>query len=79
MPPPLPLPLPLCPAEQVCRLAGVPLIINDRLDVALMVGADGVHVGQVCVPQPCWWGRREWGGVHYRYSHIHSYGQPAST
>jgi len=25
---------------------GVPLIINDRLDVALAVGADGVHVGQ---------------------------------
>ena len=26
--------------------AGVPLIINDRVDVALAVGADGVHVGQ---------------------------------
>ena len=25
---------------------GVPLIINDRLDVALAVGADGVHLGQ---------------------------------
>ncbi len=25
---------------------GVPLIINDRVDVALAVGADGVHVGQ---------------------------------
>jgi thiamine-phosphate pyrophosphorylase len=24
----------------------VPLIINDRLDVALAIGADGVHVGQ---------------------------------
>ena len=32
-----------------CRAAagdGVPLIINDRIDVALAVGADGVHVGQ---------------------------------
>jgi len=30
------------------RLAGtgVPLLINDRLDVALACGADGVHVGQ---------------------------------
>jgi len=28
------------------RPAGVPLIINDRVDVALAVGADGVHVGQ---------------------------------
>jgi thiamine-phosphate pyrophosphorylase len=25
---------------------GVPLIINDRVDVALAVGADGVHLGQ---------------------------------
>jgi len=25
---------------------GVPLIINDRIDVALAVGADGVHLGQ---------------------------------
>ncbi|WP_244265708.1 thiamine phosphate synthase [Polycladidibacter hongkongensis] len=28
------------------RPAGVPLIINDRLDVALAVDADGLHVGQ---------------------------------
>ena len=28
----------------------VPLIINDRLDVALAVGADGVHVGQSDMP-----------------------------
>lgn len=26
--------------------AGVPLLINDRVDVAVAVGADGVHVGQ---------------------------------
>ena len=30
--------------------AGVPLIINDRLDVALAGGADGVHVGQSDMP-----------------------------
>lgn len=29
---------------------GVPLIINDRLDVALAAGADGVHVGQSDMP-----------------------------
>jgi thiamine-phosphate pyrophosphorylase len=29
---------------------GVPLIINDRVDVALAVGADGVHLGQSDLP-----------------------------
>lgn len=29
---------------------GVPLFINDRLDVALAVGADGVHLGQKDMP-----------------------------
>ncbi len=31
---------------KITRPAQVPLIINDRVDVALAVGADGVHVGQ---------------------------------
>lgn len=30
----------------VCRPAGVPLLINDRVDVAMAAGADGVHLGQ---------------------------------
>ena len=30
----------------VCREAQVPLVINDRLDVAAEIGADGVHLGQ---------------------------------
>eukprot|EP00959_Pyramimonas_sp_CCMP1952_P272780 5702532-Pyramimonas_sp.AAC.1 len=30
----------------VTRPAGVPLLINDRVDVCLASGADGVHVGQ---------------------------------
>jgi thiamine-phosphate pyrophosphorylase len=29
---------------------GIPLIINDRVDVALAAGADGVHVGQSDLP-----------------------------
>ncbi len=43
-------------AEQAQRLQdlllplGVPLIINDRIDVALAVGAAGVHVGQHDMP-----------------------------
>lgn len=35
---------------KVTRPAQVPLIINDRADVALAVGADGLHVGQEDMP-----------------------------
>jgi thiamine-phosphate pyrophosphorylase len=34
----------------VTKAAGVPLIINDRVDVAAAIGADGVHVGQDDLP-----------------------------
>jgi thiamine-phosphate pyrophosphorylase len=37
-------------ALPLCRAAGVPLCVNDRLDVALAVGADAVHVGQDDLP-----------------------------
>ncbi len=30
--------------------AGVPLIVNDRLDVALACGADGIHIGWTDMP-----------------------------
>jgi thiamine-phosphate pyrophosphorylase len=33
-----------------CREAGVTFIVNDRVDVALASGADGVHVGQDDLP-----------------------------
>jgi thiamine-phosphate pyrophosphorylase len=33
-------------ASDVARNAGIRLLINDRVDVALLVGADGVHLGQ---------------------------------
>jgi thiamine-phosphate pyrophosphorylase len=33
-----------------CRDAGVTFIINDRVDLALAVGADGVHLGQDDLP-----------------------------
>lgn len=32
-------------AKELCHRYGVPLIINDNVDVALESGADGVHVG----------------------------------
>ena len=37
-------------AANVCRAHGVPFILNDRPDLALEVGADGVHVGQDDAP-----------------------------
>jgi thiamine-phosphate pyrophosphorylase len=33
-----------------CRAAGLPLLINDRPDLALVVGADGAHVGADDLP-----------------------------
>lgn len=36
--------------RQVTARLGVPLIINDRADIALAVGADGVHIGQGDLP-----------------------------
>ena len=34
----------------VCRAHGVPFVLNDRPDLALEAGADGVHVGQGDAP-----------------------------
>ena len=36
--------------RRVCRARNVPLIINDRVDIALAVDADGVHLGQRDLP-----------------------------
>lgn len=38
--------------QELCKQYNVPLIINDRIDVALAIGADGVHVGQSDMPIP---------------------------
>ncbi len=36
--------------RELCRRRGIPFIVNDRLDVALAVEADGIHVGQDDLP-----------------------------
>ncbi len=36
--------------KEITKRYNVPLIINDRVDVAIAVGADGVHVGQDDLP-----------------------------
>ncbi|XP_059653535.1 thiamine biosynthetic bifunctional enzyme TH1, chloroplastic [Cornus florida] len=35
---------------EICRSRSVPLLINDRIDVAMACNADGVHVGQSDLP-----------------------------
>ena len=35
---------------ELCHRYNVPLIVNDRLDIALLSGADGVHLGQDDIP-----------------------------
>jgi thiamine-phosphate pyrophosphorylase len=35
---------------QICQDASVPLIVDDRVDVAQAIGADGVHLGQQDFP-----------------------------
>jgi thiamine-phosphate pyrophosphorylase len=37
-------------AREITREAGAALVINDRLDVALLVDADAVHLGQTDLP-----------------------------
>ena len=36
--------------KEILRPSGIPLIINDRMDIALASGADGIHVGQSDMP-----------------------------
>lgn len=36
--------------KELCDTYKIPLIINDRIDIALAVNADGVHIGQTDIP-----------------------------
>ncbi|KAF5348667.1 hypothetical protein D9758_006802 [Tetrapyrgos nigripes] len=37
-------------SKAICDRYNVPLIINDRIDIALAIDADGIHVGQTDMP-----------------------------
>src|SRR5512140_1503160 len=37
-------------ARRICDAAGAALIVNDRIDIALAAGAEGVHLGQADLP-----------------------------
>jgi thiamine-phosphate pyrophosphorylase len=39
-----------CEVRNICADAGVLFIVNDYLDLALAVGADGLHIGQTDLP-----------------------------
>lgn len=36
----------------ITQTAGIPLIVNDRIDIALAINAEGAHVGQEDMPAP---------------------------
>lgn len=38
------------PVAEACRAASLPFIVNDRPDIAVLLEADGVHVGQNDLP-----------------------------
>ena len=38
---------------KVCKAAGILSVINDRVDIAVAAGADGVHLGQNDLPTEC--------------------------
>jgi thiamine-phosphate pyrophosphorylase len=39
-----------CRIAEISRQAGATFLVNDRVDIALMSGADGVHLGQTDLP-----------------------------
>jgi len=38
--------------REICSRHGIPFFVNDRVDVALLSGADGVHLGPEDLPLP---------------------------
>ena len=38
--------------KAICQKYNVPVLIDDRVDIALAMGADGVHLGQSDMPVP---------------------------
>ncbi|PTM58143.1 thiamine phosphate synthase [Desmospora activa] len=36
--------------KEICQRSSIPFIVNDRVDLAMVLGADGIHVGQEDLP-----------------------------
>lgn len=36
--------------KEICHRSSIPFIVNDRVDLAMVLGADGIHVGQDDLP-----------------------------
>ena len=44
--------------KALCQAYGVPFVVNDDVELAMEVDADGVHVGQTCLQEQ--WKKRFW-------------------
>lgn len=53
-------------AAEFCRNSNIPFIVNDRLDIARILKADGVHLGDKDIPLDI--AKNEFGEFFYGYS-----------
>lgn len=53
-------------AAEFCRNSNIPFIVNDRIDIARILAADGVHLGDKDIPLDI--AKNEFGEFFYGYS-----------
>ncbi len=62
---------------ELCKAAGAMFIVNDRIDIALLVGANGTHLGQDDLPLEA--GRQVAGPAHLIGISTHSVAQAVAA